>query len=184
MRARHYSSYSWERNLDTIRDPFVRCLFWEYGSEQHHSEARSILGSMVLSATAPNNYFMLIRHLVLDGASQCQIGRTVTSRRKVLQLDDSGLVTTGSGGAPLRLPIVDRNHHLFPPLSLLVPSNPLQYLAITDPSAPPQWSTIRSDSGRAHTHVCGHSSFADIKTLLVRTQHWSDDASKYLSTVL
>lgn len=150
---------------------FVRCPFWQYGTRQHHSEGRAILGSVVLPATAPDNSLLLIRHLVLDGSSQWVVGRNVTSRSNILHMDDSFLVTTGLDGAPLRLPPLDRNHHLLLPQSLFAPNTPLQTFYATPSSASTQWSTVRSVIDRVHKHVCGHSYFSDMETLLVRTQN-------------
>lgn len=46
------------------------------------------------------------------------------------------------------------------------------------------WSALRTVFYLVHTHVCGHSSFDDMQTLLQLTQHLYDKAEKYLLHVV
>ncbi len=43
---------------------------------------------------------------------------------------------------------------------------------------------MKSIIDKVHKHVCGHSTFTDIKTLLQRNDFWSEDAKKYLAETL
>lgn len=65
----------WTGQLEPLSLDFRSCAFWKYGTGSHSSEARSILGSIVLEATAPDATALRIRHLVFDGGSQWVVGR-------------------------------------------------------------------------------------------------------------
>ena len=45
----------------------------------------------------------------------------------------------------------------------------------------PEWKELKRVVDRIHRHVCGHASFSDIRTLLVRNKLWSPEVQAYLS---
>lgn len=52
---------------------------WQYGQGEHRSARRPILGSIVLPLKEDNRRIINIRHVVVQGSSQCIIGRNFTS---------------------------------------------------------------------------------------------------------
>lgn len=50
--------------LESIPSVFCQFLFWQYGSGEHHCEARPILGPVVLSAYAADGTRLLIRQVM------------------------------------------------------------------------------------------------------------------------
>lgn len=71
---------------------------WTHGTSQHSSESRKILGSVILNARTSFGQKVSIRHLVLDGSSQCGIRKNVTRHADIIH----------NGRDALKLPIGDR----------------------------------------------------------------------------
>lgn len=117
----------WFSQLDPVK---AECPYWQYGIADHHS-TRSILGSVVLLAFKSDGTQMLIRHLVLDGSSQLVVCRNVTSRTDIPQIDGCCLRTEGATGSPVSLPLLDRNHHLYFPLSLFRQHKSVRGITVT-----------------------------------------------------
>ena len=46
------------------------------------------------------------------------------------------------------------------------------------------WSDVRRVMARVHKHVCGHASYADIKTLLERNNLWNEQSQLYVSYLI
>lgn len=83
---------SFEGSLDPVPDAFKAFNGWQYGSGDHASEPRPILGSILLTATVKDGSSVSIRHLVLSGSSQWVIGRNVTSHGQIDRMDTNSLV--------------------------------------------------------------------------------------------
>ena len=80
---------------DVEIDPMPSCLEnatqWQYGSGEHSSAPRKILGSYVLTLISDNGNEVRIRHLVLDGSSQWVIGKNVTGKCDILHAKQNAL---------------------------------------------------------------------------------------------
>lgn len=164
--------------------------YWQYGTGQHSSETRKNLGSVVLSARTDHNNMIHIRHLVIEGSSQWIIGRNVTRFGNIIHIGTNRLEL------PDFVSLVDNKFHSFVPYKLFLPADiaiskmsvnrifcvTAQLSDETKTQSP--WSEVKKVIDKVHTHVCGHSSYSDIKTLLERNQLWNVDAQKYLATVL
>lgn len=70
---------SWLGELEPVPDEFTACPKWQYGTGEHSSAVRNMLGSVILSVRAPCGLTVDIRHFVLDGSSQWVVGDNVTS---------------------------------------------------------------------------------------------------------
>ena len=76
--------------LASIPDSLNGHTHWKYGKGKRASQARRILGSIVLTAISDNYRSVCITHLVLDGSSQWVIGqklpanRTLSASKKIL----------------------------------------------------------------------------------------------------
>lgn len=46
------------------------------------------------------------------------------------------------------------------------------------------WSALRRVVDRVHSHVCGHASYSDTRTLLVRNNLWNENVQNYLSKLI
>lgn len=80
----------WDGTLDALPPAFVNKRKWQYGVEMHTSESRQILGSKTLTAKL-DCATINIRHLVFERSSQLVIGRNVTSKGSLLQMNDNCL---------------------------------------------------------------------------------------------
>lgn len=43
------------------------------------------------------------------------------------------------------------------------------------------WDSVKKVVDRVHRHVCGHATFSDMRTLLIRNRLWSNEVQHYLS---
>lgn len=62
---------------------------WQYGSGEHSSVPRWILGSFLLAWMSDSRRLISICPLVIEGSSQWLIGQTVTSHCNQLRIDDN-----------------------------------------------------------------------------------------------
>lgn len=61
-------------SLDSIPSCLEGVIKWHYGSGEHSSASRNIMGSFMLTDISDNGIELLIRHLFSDGSSQLVIG--------------------------------------------------------------------------------------------------------------
>lgn len=81
---------------------FHQFHYYNYGSSEHHSEARPIYGSVVLSAYESDSTRLEIHYLVLSGSSQGVVGRNLTSRPDIMKVGENFLRLV----APTAIPCV------------------------------------------------------------------------------
>lgn len=55
--------------LEPIPSSLAGCTHWQYGTGDHSSAPRCIIGSVLLAAKSDSGHRILIRHLVLDGST-------------------------------------------------------------------------------------------------------------------
>ena len=79
------------RPLTPIPDALDGHTHWQYGTEEHSSSRRRILGSVMFTATSDSGLNVFIRHLFLDGSSQWVIGKNVTQKANILQIGKNAL---------------------------------------------------------------------------------------------
>eukprot|EP00171_Calliarthron_tuberculosum_P001315 IDg1315t1 len=181
----------WKGKFDSIPTEIAESPFWQYGTGNHASESRRILGSVVMRATLSNSTTVDIRHLIIEGSSQWLIGRNVTKHCDIVHI----------GGNYLRLPentaIKLKNHgyHSYVPYELFMPHEtqltPLSstkiYCAtaqIAQDDVTYTWKETKMIIDKVHRHVCGHSTYTDMKILLDRNGLLTAEAQKYLSRTL
>lgn len=171
--------------LDPIPEAFRDRPFWQYGAGKHSSDIRPIIGSVLVNIYAGKNVIIKVRHLVLSGSSQWVFGRNITSKSNIMQLNNAGMVIPGPDSERIRLPIIEHDMHIYLPLSLFInPRQPdiVQVLSGMAVDASP--AALNKILNRVHTHVCGHATYSDIKTLLQRNNIWSDQAESQLQTMV
>lgn len=108
----------WSGELELIPPVFCQSPYRKYGSAEHHSKARAILGSVMLHAYEPDKNKLLIHHLVLDRASQWVVVPNVTSGFDILYAGETRPQTVGPLGTPMRIALLEHGYHLHLPLSL------------------------------------------------------------------
>eukprot|EP00171_Calliarthron_tuberculosum_P001291 IDg1291t1 len=56
----------WSGCLEPIPESLGECHHLQYGTGEHSSDSRKILGSIVLTATSDQGSFINVRHLILE----------------------------------------------------------------------------------------------------------------------
>lgn len=82
--------------MDAIPQALGSHTHWQYGTSEHASPARRILGSIFLTAT-PDQGTVRITFLVLDGSSQWVIGRNTTRKANLEHIGRNALVLLFDG---------------------------------------------------------------------------------------
>lgn len=91
--------------------------------------------------------------------------------------------------------MVDHHHHSYIPLTAVAvndsSSTRISMLAGFSASTKSDssttdmpWPELKKVLDRVHTHVCGHASYSDIKTLLERNNLWNDASRHYISSTM
>ena len=186
---------------DPIPSAISHYAFWQYGSGAHSSAPRRILGSVVLTCYTDSKRPICIRHLVIEGSSQWLIGRNVTSHCNQLRINDNRIQLPKFDHHQDYLSIVESDTHDYIALDRFVQqdssstTSARSVVSLAGNSVCVSESTSKQLKGRSlsditrivnrvHDHVCGHSSYGDIRTLLQRNQLWNEDVQKYLSSIV
>ena len=177
---------NWDGVLDPIPDKLASRPFWQYGVGDHASQAKPILGSVLLQAVTDDGVPVSIRHLVIEGSSQWIIGRNVT--RNVDIIHSNGNCLKLKNGSIITL--IDHDLHSYVPYSSFctrdIDTATEKMLFCATASIPSShskrpWAELKKIIDKVHTHVCGHASFSDMKVLLQRNGLWSDEVFRYLA---
>ena len=172
--------------------------YWQYGKGKHSSPPRRILGSVMISARTDGNEIVEINHLIISGSSQWVIGRNVTRACDIVHIGGNRLnLPSADGGTENAdtISLVDSDMHSYMPYDIFlrcanasseIVGSRLYCATATIGSSrdSPSWKDVQKIVDKVHKHVCGHSSFSDIKTLLSRNDLWSDEVGKYLARIL
>lgn len=173
----------------------------------------SKIGSVVLYLVTDSSSLIAVRHIVIEGSSQWILGRNITRRCNIIHLDRHVLQLPCSKSEYISLIDFNRHSHVsldrFIPqntLSQVVSSyvsNPTEPITapdktsniITDVNRFPissehtkhslsSWDSVKKLVDSVNRHVCGHSTFTDMRTLLLRNGLWNDGVQHYLSRVV
>lgn len=167
----------WDGKLDPVPVQIQSRPYWQYGKGSHASSKRKILGSILLKANSDSGAPVLIRHLVLDGSSQWVIGRNFTKSCNILHMDTNVLQFRLPDQTFDTLSLTEDGDHSY--LSFQVFCSNEGHLdgsvvdlvcSYTADSDIRPWSEVKKIIDRVHAHVCGHSSYEDMKLLLAQ-QH-------------
>lgn len=140
---------------------------------------------------------MNIRHLVIDGSSQWVVGRNVTNYCDILHVNQNilKLPPDASGNSQGSVTLVDRDMHTYIPhtaftfqAETLTPRHETTLFCATahidGNLAKKPWKDLKNIVDKVHKHVCGHSTYSDIKILLERNELWNAHVDKYLQRTL
>lgn len=175
---------------DPLPDQLLDTPFMQYGTGQHASKPKRLVGSVLVPVLSDQNTTINIRHLVVQGSSQWVIGRNITKHCTIERID----------GNYLRLPIkhncdhhitvqlLNVEQHCYPPLSAFgihsyVHQSSLFYATIQSHHSTTNmedWDSLRKLLDKVHTHVCGHASYNDIRLLLQRNRIWNPQVESYI----
>jgi len=193
MIAKHVCP-DWNATLDPLPDLVSERPFWQYGTGQHVSEARKILGSIFLTAQSEQGNPIHIKHLVIDGSSQWVIGRNVTKLCDIIHQTANVLKLPPDPDTNISdtLKLIDQDFHSYLPWDIFCSKSRKDMPIISTfycasariEGQNDSWASIKKIVDKVHKHICGHSNYTDIKLLLERNSLWSSDAEKYLVGIL
>lgn len=186
---------NWNGMFEPLPDVIKDRPYWQYGSGSHCSSSRKIIGSITLLVLSDNNVIVNIRHLLISGSSQWVVGRNVTSLCNIIHMNDNALEFTTPDGTNDFISLIDQDFHCFIPYERFMSESTVPNLStscvffcataqVSKSLSDLSWPKRKSIVDKVHQHVCGHSSFTDIKTLLERNNIWNADVHKYLSSVI
>eukprot|EP00171_Calliarthron_tuberculosum_P022021 IDg22021t1 len=184
---------NWSGKLDAIPESVADRPYWQYGTGSHSSELRKIIGSLVLNAISDQGDSVEVRHLVIDGSSQWVIGRNVTRFCDIIHVGEN-LIRFSNKSITGSISLIENDFHSYLPYKIFI----AQFNGTRNPNTAmfcatakfkqskntELWSTKKKVIDKVHRHVCGHSSFNDIKILLERNGMWCSSVQKYLCSVL
>lgn len=86
--------------------------FCQYGSGEHSSSSRKLLGTVLLTSQAHDGTLLQIRHFVLDVSNQWVILSNVTSLSIIMKPDDNFVLVPDASGGTLRFNFIYHEFHL------------------------------------------------------------------------
>lgn len=170
--------------LQSISD----CHYWQYGTGEHASRPRKILGSLAIPCRSDCGVNALIKHVVLDGRSQWVIEQNITGSGNICQINSPMLTAGKSESKMISFSLIKLNNLLYmPPYAFLCPSDHLLSFSSAQTSTDvirKNWEDVKTFVDRVHLHVCDHADFSDIRLLLQRNDLWSSDVNRYLYEII
>lgn len=173
----------WCDSLDSVPHSIRDRQFWQYGCGSHASERRRLLGSILLSFMSGQGTVIQVRHLVVNGSSPWIIGRNVTEKGDIIHTNGNYLRLRNSFGKFVTLTMVNADMDSYFPKHSLHWTNskhtPSMHSCLSN-AVNPTWKEQRRILDRVRSHVCGHSSYQDMKLLLQRNGLWDTQIQDYL----
>ena len=150
-----------------------------------------MLVSVLISAKSDQGVPLQIRHLIIEGSSQWVIGRNVTRFCNIHHFDRNCLMFRSPvSDELLSMSLYDVGDHCYLPFSTFESTQSrhvdkcLVSLSCSVQTSDLLWSDRKRIIDKVHRHVCGHSSYEDIKLMLSRNELWNKHCAKYLSHIL
>lgn len=180
---------------------------WQFGVGEHASAARAILGSVEICVRTDSHKLVSIRHLVIAGSSNWIVGRNVTRACNIVHVGNNAIQLPHSNDS---ITMIDSDYHSYIPMSALLRASSASTMTVSlcshlvnpvsirphqsqvDVAAAEKhpvnrstvrfpWTDARRVVDRVHRHVCGHASYSDMRTLLIRNGIWSQQVQSYLA---
>lgn len=181
---------NWDGSYDKLPKEIQDRPYWQYGTGNHSSDKRKIIGSIMLTAKTETGQIM-IRHLVIEGSSQWILGRNVTKKCNIVHIGGNFLELPDQS----RIPITNKDFHSYISGKLFFSKENtwdegMKYklfcaaATIQNETSSRSWAELRKIVDKVHKHVCGHSTYSDIKILLQRNNLWNDEVMKYLARTI
>lgn len=172
---------AWSGQHEPLPERIADCFYRQYGSGKHASQTRRRLGSLIIKRISYQGVPAQIRHLVIQASSQWVIGRNVTRHCDVLHIGENRLMLPSQGETSVLLAtaMVTQDLHRYLPLSVFFLGNLKPSLdecvranyaivAIHSSETVRACNQLRAVVHQTHRHICGHSSYEDMKLLLKR----------------
>lgn len=185
---------NWNGSFGSLPLSIKERPFWQYGSGNHASPPRRIIGTVRLQCIADQGTAVGINHLIIDGSSQWVVGRNVTSHCNIEHINGHHLSFNIPNSASMdTMSMVTFGDHSYLPVSMFMASdafdvvgrdNPIVSLSCSVSAASLSWPELKRMIDKIHKHVCGHASYDEIKLLMKRNDLWNGQCSKYLSQQL
>ena len=173
--------------FDEIPKEIAHRPYWQYGTGNHASKSKRIIGSIPIDAIYDQGNIVRLRHLVSEGSSQWIVGRNIAMHCTIQRIGGNflELPTKNETGVQMTISLVDRDLHCYLPLSALgiASDNAQAYCAVFLFAAKASyrpWCEIKAIFDKVHKHVCGHASLRDMQILLERNDLWSNEVKAYL----
>ena len=183
---------NWNGKLEPLPSSIISRPWWQYGKGNHASQAKKILGSVMLSLRSNEGSVLRLRHLIIEGSSPWLIGRNVTAKGNILHASGNRIEFPHPDGSVDTIQLIDHDMHSYMRKEFFFHE---QHKSLHDPtvqllcsytaaSVDLTWKKRKELIDKVHRHVCGHSNYRDIRMLLERNGIWNDECNKYLSHVL
>ena len=171
--------------LDNIPKRLDVHTHWQYGTGEHSSPRRRILGSIVLTAIADSGRKVLITHLVLEGSSQWVIGRNVT-RNANLEHIGRNAISFVVDNVPESITLTDHQFLSYIHLSAFSRNFDESILTCSNGNllSSKSWIEVKKIIDKVHKHVCGHATYTDFLLLLERNDLWNESVASYVCKII
>lgn len=174
--------------IDAISEEQNGCTHWQYGTGEHSSEKRLILGSTCLSFLSHAGISIKVCHKVLEEPSQWILGRNNTRKVDIEHVRRHALTfpldqTTDS------IRMIDCNRLSSVPTSHVTASinkdgdtvlSAMSVMAISEMN----WSDMKKIVDKFHRHICGHEKYTEIKCLLEHNDMQNDIIQSYVTQII
>lgn len=173
----------WNGTLESIPVALYGCQFWQYGVCDYASEPLRIIDSISLPCRCDETTTVWIRYLKLDGGLQWVIHQIVTEYGNICQIGSPQLVLQKHSDEKITFTLlrIYRLFHMRISCFWIVGKGTVKTTVKASVCHVWAWSEVQTIIDRVHHHVCGHSDFGDIKTLLQRNKLWSQQAGDYVN---
>lgn len=113
-----------------------------------------------------------MRHLVFQGSSGCELGRSITRLCTIERIEGNALISRSEFGD--RIALVEVGFYSYVSISRLVkseqqPSHGLSSLSsalsAVEFETLKNWAKLRRVADRAHKHTCGHPPYSDMSVV-------------------
>lgn len=155
--------------FDPIPDSLNGVTHWHFGTGQHASAFRKILGWTALTAESDNDQNINNRHILIEGSSQWVIGRNVTSKINILHVGRNAVQLLKDTSQDY-ISMKSRERLSYIPLSRFIVDQQSSVLSCLSSGTATNrsWGEIKHIVDKVHWHGCGHASYTDIRILLDR----------------
>lgn len=175
-----------------ISKNLARFFHWKHGSGQHSGAEKESLVPVVFLVLSDAGTPILIRQAFFKVSSQWIVGKNVTMKADIIHKGLNCLQMFAVDGSIEFLTLVGHDMNSYIPLSAFRRARSVQK-RLTSPSCDSinaklttsvekcSWKTIKHTTDKVQKHVCGHSSYFNMKLLLIKNDFWNDAVKRYLT---
>ena len=185
-----YLRTNWNSELDPLSDSISDRSHEQYGSGNHSSDSRPMLGSIIITACLNEETNVKIRHVAIDGSSQWMNGRNVTAKCDIKHSDGNYLKI--SNDLKISIQNFDLHFYVHPNIFLCKKTGTVPTFE-PNCSVLQELSMIQKNSNMARVkkgYRLGSQArlwpceFEGYESLLDRVKLWNTEVEKYLNRVV